>query len=82
MEKTMASLRPFRPANYYLPKPIPAPSTGVRFGLPIQQPSYGLPVQPVRNKPVGNRIVLPIQQPIKFGLPIMGRVTFQPMKRK
>lgn len=75
----MASLRP---ANYYLPKPIPAPSTGVRFGLPIQQPSYGLPVQPVRNKPVGNRIVLPIQQPIKFGLPIMGRVTFQPMKRK
>jgi hypothetical protein len=73
----MASLRPIAPANYYLPKPIPAPRTGVRFGLPIQQPSYGLPMQPTNG-----RIGLPIQQPVRFGLPIMGRVSFQPMKRK
>ena len=57
-----------------------------RYGLPIVQPTprYGLPiVQPKPFKPTA-KVILPIvnPQPIKFGLPIMGRVSFQPMKRK
>lgn len=46
----MASLSP-RPANYYIPKPIP--SGGNRIGLPIVQPApgrapvkFGLPIMP------------------------------------
>lgn len=56
----MASLSP-RPANYYIPKPIP--SGGNRIGLPIIQPPTG-------------------RAPIKFGLPIMGPISFMPTKRK
>ena len=46
-----------RPANYYIPKPIP--SGGNRYGLPVMQPMPG-------RAPV--KFGLPIMGPVQFGI--------------
>jgi len=44
-----------RPANYYIPKPIP--SGGTRYGLPIMQPEPGR---------APGKFYMPIMPPARF----------------